>query len=104
MIIGGCIGNPNVTRCSNLFKPRNAAKWYKKKVGPTCTLSLHFFLLHTTLLCISLSCNILVLELVHRLENKLQRNFFRMMVHRTMVGTLVLMPLQKLCTLLLSTD
>jgi hypothetical protein len=49
----------------------------------------------------SLSCNILVLELTHRLENKLQRNFFRMAVHRTMVGTLVLMPLQKLCTLLL---
>jgi hypothetical protein len=95
MIIGGCIGNRNITRCSSLFKPCNVAKWYKKKVSPTCTLSLRFFLLHTTWLCMSLSCNILVLELAHRLENKLQRNFFRMTVHRTIVGTLVLMPLQK---------
>jgi hypothetical protein len=50
------------------------------------------------------SHNILVLGLTHRLENKLQRNFFKMTVQRTMVGMLVLMPLQSLGTLLLYTD
>jgi hypothetical protein len=51
-----------------------------------------------------ISHNILVLGLTHRLENKLQRNFFKMTVQRTMVGMLVLMPLQSLGTLLLYTD
>jgi hypothetical protein len=50
------------------------------------------------------SHNILVLGLTHRLEKKLQRNFFKMTVQRMMVGMLVLMPLQSLGTLLLYTD
>jgi hypothetical protein len=52
----------------------------------------------------SVSCNIFVLGLAHWPENKLQRNFFKMTVQRTMVGMLVLMPLQILGTLLLYVD